>query len=236
MSAQVEIINGQEISLYDIEFLGLMNEIHSRINSFPKGERLKINAWIDCLMVPIKNVQWKKNRNLYAIILIDSLINHKLNEPFNKFPKENKELPWLSVTKVKSELTKKFFKEISIDKTESTGLKLYNNQLNSNKPSINNNKQDDESSTNHNDDDGNSNNNINNVKNNNETNQMHKLDKFKLESIVHELSEESFKRDEIITKQNDELSQLKQRINELEKKVKIVMTHHAQQKQGRVKK
>ena len=52
---------------------------------------------------------------------------------------------------------------------------------------------------------------------------MHKLDKFKLESIVHELSEESFKRDEIITKQNDELSQLKQRINELEKKVKIVM-------------
>ena len=236
MSAQVEVVNGQEISLYDIEFLGLMNEINSRIDTFPKGERLKINAWIDCLMVPIKNVQWKKNRNLYAIILIDSLINHKLNEPFNKFPKENKELPWLSVTKVKSELTKKFFKEISIDKTESMGLKLYNNQLNSNKPVMSGKQDDDDDNEGNDDDDGD--NNVMLGKGSNDVNQMHKLDRFKLESIVHELTEESYKRDEVISKQNEEINQIKQRINELEKKVKIVMTHHAQKQQGqkRIKK
>ena len=98
MTSLLEKPRGQEISIYDIEFIGLMEEINKRIGKFGKGDRLKINSWIECLMAPTKNIEWKKNRNLYAIVLIDSLINNKLNEPFNKFPKGNKELPLLSVT------------------------------------------------------------------------------------------------------------------------------------------
>ena len=45
------------------------------------------------------------------------------------------------------------------------------------------------------------------------------------------MSQINFEKDEIITKQNEEINLLKQNINELEKKVKIVMNHQAQRKQ-----
>ena len=118
------------------------------------------------------------------------------------------------------------------------GLKLYNNQLNSNKPVMSGKQNDDDDNEGNDDDDDNGDNNVMLGKGSNDVNQMHKLDRFKLESIVHELTEESYKRDEMISKQNEEINQIKQRINELEKKVKIVMTHHAQKQQGqkRIKK
>ena len=229
MTSLLEGPKGQEISIYDIEFIGLMEEINKRIDKFCKGDRLKINSWIECLMAPTKNIEWKKNRNLYAIVLIDSLINHKLNEPFNKFPKGNKELPLLSVTKVKSELSKKFFKEISSDQAEIVGMKIYKNKLNkennntniSKKSSVENSGNVIKHKTN--------NDNQNQVESNNEKD--YKLDKFKLESLIQELSQINFQKDEIISKQNEEINLLKQNINELEKKVKIVMTHQAQHKQ-----
>ena len=227
MTSLLEKPREQEISIYDIEFIGLMEEINNRIGKFGKGERLKINSWIECLMAPTKNIEWKKNRNLYAIVLIDSLINNKLNEPFNKFPKGNKELPLLSVTKVKSELSKKFFKEISSDQAEIVGMKIYKNKLNK-ENNITNIRSSVENSGNvikH----GTNNNNQNQAESNKE--KGYKLDKFKLESLIQELSQINFEKDEIITKQNEEINLLKQNINELEKKVKIVMTHQAQRKQ-----
>ena len=56
MTSLLEKPREQEISIYDIEFIGLMEEINNRIGKFGKGERLKINSWIECLMAPTKNI------------------------------------------------------------------------------------------------------------------------------------------------------------------------------------
>lgn len=46
-----------------------------------------------------QNVQWKKNRNLYCMMLLDQLFNKKLGKPFIKMPPEDA-LPMLSQTEV----------------------------------------------------------------------------------------------------------------------------------------
>ena len=84
--------------------------------------------WISYLLNGVKsnNLQWKMNRNLYAIKLLDNVINNKLDEPFWTLPLPNKELPMLSLVKVKEALTDKFHKEISYKKIEEKGIMLYN--------------------------------------------------------------------------------------------------------------
>ncbi len=44
------------------------------------------------------------------------IINNRFEEPFDKFPKEDEQLPLLSRFNVKSRLTEKFYKTISCDK------------------------------------------------------------------------------------------------------------------------
>ena len=72
-------------SKYDNEFIGLLNEIGIRLQKFDKCDTLKIKSWINILMMPCKSNIDKKNRNLYAILLINQMVNGKLEEPFVKF-------------------------------------------------------------------------------------------------------------------------------------------------------
>ena len=203
----------ETISVYDIEFMGLLQEITTRIVELNKGDRIKIDKWIKCLMLPSKSTECKRNRNLYAIKLLDNLINNRLEEPFNKFPNESKELQWLSATKVKSELSKKFYKEISIEKIEENGKKRKEMEKTYN--TISNRHRSDESAG-------------KNEKE--ETKNKLELDKFKLESIVQVLSQEVYERDMIINEQSKELERIKNHILILEKKANVVITHMIKKK------
>jgi hypothetical protein len=46
-----------------------------------------------------QNIQWKKNRNLYCMMLLDQLFSRKLSKPFIKMPPDDA-LPMLSQTEV----------------------------------------------------------------------------------------------------------------------------------------
>jgi len=72
-------------SKYDNEFVGLLNEIGLRLPNFNKQDKLKIKSWISLLTIPCNTTDTKKNRNLYAIKLINQMINGKLEEPFTKY-------------------------------------------------------------------------------------------------------------------------------------------------------
>ena len=108
-------------SKYDNEFIGLLNEIGIRLQKFDKCDTLKIKSWINLLMMPrISNID-KKNRNLYAILLINQMVNGKLEEPFIKFANNSSDLKQLSMANIKSQLTKKFYEEIDFEKIENFG-------------------------------------------------------------------------------------------------------------------
>ena len=62
-------------------------------------------------MIPCKSDIDKKNRNLYAILLINQMVNGKLEEPFIKFANSFNDLKQLSPENIKAELTKKFYEE-----------------------------------------------------------------------------------------------------------------------------
>lgn len=55
------------------------------------------------------NLEWKKNRNLHIICLLDMVINNNFEQPYNKFAPEGS-IPVLSKTLVKSRLSQKFWK------------------------------------------------------------------------------------------------------------------------------
>jgi len=109
-------------SKYDNEFVGLLNEIGIRLPNFNKQDKLKIKSWISLLTIPCNTTDTKKNRNLYAIKLINQMINGKLEEPFIKYANGLNDLKWLSPIDIKAELTKKFFEEIDFNKIENYGI------------------------------------------------------------------------------------------------------------------
>ena len=105
----------QFVDKFDKEFVGLMLEIDKRVEDYPKIEKLKINSWVRTLCFPTNNISWKKNRNLYTILLLDNILNNKLESPFNKFCDESADLPVLNPTIVKSQISNKFLNEINFD-------------------------------------------------------------------------------------------------------------------------
>ena len=113
---------------YDAEFVKLMLEVQKLIENFSKGDKLKINSWAKKLCVPTMNNEFKKNRNLYAIKLLDNVINGKLEDPFTKFAKE-KEIKLLDAILVKTQLTNTFLNYIKNLEEEEN---IYNNPNNTN--------------------------------------------------------------------------------------------------------
>ena len=107
--------NNHIIDKFDKEFIVLMLEIDKRIENYTKSQKLKINSWVRTLCFPTNNLSWKKNRNLYTILLLDNIINNKLESPFDKFCDESFELPTLNPTVIKSKLSNKFLNEISLN-------------------------------------------------------------------------------------------------------------------------
>ena len=95
---------------YDREFISLMITIEKRSEVLNKHDKLRIKSWCKKLCQVTNNIEWKKNRNLHAICILDSILNEHFEEPYNKFPPEGS-VPILNKALVKSRLSKKFFEE-----------------------------------------------------------------------------------------------------------------------------
>ena len=71
-----------------------------------KHSKIRIQTWCKKFCQITNNINWKKNRNLHALNLLDMILNDHFEEPYNKFPPEGP-LPFLSVSVVKSKLSPK---------------------------------------------------------------------------------------------------------------------------------
>ena len=71
-----------------------------------KHTKIRIQSWCKKFCQIISNINWKKNRNLHALNLLDMLLNGHFEDPYNKFPPEGP-LPFISIPLVKSRLSPK---------------------------------------------------------------------------------------------------------------------------------
>ena len=127
---------------YDAEFVRLMLEVQNLLSNFTKSDKLRINSWAKKLCIPTMNIEFKKNRNLYAIKLLNNVFNGKFEEPFTKFAKD-KELKLLDPILVKTQLTKQFLnyiKNLEEDENIYNNPYIDNNQLFNNKEKLRNKK------------------------------------------------------------------------------------------------
>ena len=102
-------IDDQITDEYDREFIALITDIEQRCRKLDKHDKLRIESWCKKLCQVTNNIEWKKNRNLHAISLLDMILNNRFEEPYNKFAPEGP-IPVLSKTLVKSRLSTKFWK------------------------------------------------------------------------------------------------------------------------------
>ena len=93
--------------------------------------KLRIKNWCKKLCQITNNIEWKKNRNLHAICILDSVLNEHFEYPYNKFPPEGS-VPILNKALVKSQLSKKFFIEASKIQNEEQSEQNSNNDNTSN--------------------------------------------------------------------------------------------------------
>ena len=115
---------------YDREFISLMITIEKKSEILNKYDKLRIKNWCKKLCQVTNNIEWKKNRNLHAICILDSILNEHFEEPYNKFPPEGS-VPILNKALVKYKLSKKFFEE-TIKMQNEEQLEQQNNEENNN--------------------------------------------------------------------------------------------------------
>lgn len=78
----------EEDKLIDQEFIEIMLEIEKKYASFKKHDKIRIEQWTKKLCQVTSNILWKKNRNLYAKLLLHNVLNKALQEPFTRGPPE----------------------------------------------------------------------------------------------------------------------------------------------------
>lgn len=99
----------------DEEFVACMLEVENRYKVHPKHERIRIENWVSSFLLILQskvlcqvttNVVWKRNRNLYTMLLLDNILCGRLEPPFNSGPPDggSNGLPILSKTGVVSAL------------------------------------------------------------------------------------------------------------------------------------
>ncbi|CAI2366973.1 unnamed protein product [Moneuplotes crassus] len=91
----------------DEKFLQYMREVEERYQDFGRHERIRIEQWSKKLCQVTTNPAWKRNRNLYAMILTDCVLNGKLTKPFTQVPPDA-HLPVLNKAEISSRFSAKF--------------------------------------------------------------------------------------------------------------------------------
>ena len=180
---------------YDKEFISLMLTIEKRSEILNKYDKLRIKNWCKKLCQITNNVEWKKNRNLHAICILDSILNNHFEEPYNKFPPEGS-VPILNKALVKSKLTKKFFMEtLNMQKNEE--------QYEPQQQNMDNINEDNEEYENENENDDN---NYNNNNNNNDENMI----------IIINQRQEINRLNEMIRQKNNDIETLIKEKNQMQ--------------------
>ena len=123
---------------YDKEFISLMITIEKRSEKLNKHDKLRIKNWCKKLCQVTNNIEWKKNRNLHAICILDAILNEKFEEPYNKFPPEGS-VPILNKALVKSKLSKKFYEETIRMQNEEQQMEQQQNEEDNKNFNMNNN-------------------------------------------------------------------------------------------------
>ncbi|CAD8115781.1 unnamed protein product [Paramecium sonneborni] len=72
----------------DEEFIKVMLSIEEAYQNLNKHQKIRVEAWTKKLCQVTTNEVWKKNRNLYARILLNQVSKGILSEPFDKRPPE----------------------------------------------------------------------------------------------------------------------------------------------------
>ena len=124
--------------LYDKEFISLMITIEKKSEKLNKHDKLRIKNWCKKLCQVTNNIEWKKNRNLHAICILDAILNEKFEEPYNKFPPEGS-VPILNKALVKSKLSKKFYEETIRMQNEEQQMEQQQNEEDNKNFNMNNN-------------------------------------------------------------------------------------------------
>jgi len=187
---------------YDREFISLMLTIEKRSEILNKYDKLRIKNWCKKLCQITNNIEWKKNRNLHAICILDSILNEHFEEPYNKFPPEGS-VPILNKALVKSKLSKKFFEEtikMQNEEKQEQQIKEEDNNLNYN-----------------------NNNNYNNLSNKKKYNAQNKNDD-KINNNIN-INDQS---NGIIEEQQKEIERLKQALKEKENKISNLIKEKGQ--------
>ena len=84
-----------------------MIEVEDRYKNFGRHEKIRIEQWSKKLWQVTTNAAWKKNRNLYAMLLLDWVLNGRLVKPFTLVPPDS-HLPVFNKAEVYSQLSTKF--------------------------------------------------------------------------------------------------------------------------------
>ena len=215
---------------YDREFISLMITIEKRSEVLNKHDKLRIKSWCKKLCQVTNNIEWKKNRNLHAICILDSILNEHFEEPYNKFPPEGS-VPILNKALVKSKLSKKFFEETmkmqneeQIDNQNNEDNQSYNyNEPNNNFNNIGNIEI--HSNISNKKKLRNKNSNINNKINNNEFNNNEEMNEQSIK-IINEQQKEIDRLNEVLKEKDIEIDtlirekgQMQKHIDELEQMI-----------------
>ena len=217
---------------YDREFISLMITIEKRSEVLNKHDKLRIKNWCKKLCQVTNNVEWKKNRNLHAICILDSILNEHFEEPYNKFPPEGS-VPILNKALVKSKLSKKFFEETlrmqneeQIEHQNNEENQNYNfNESNNYNMNLGNNNIKTNISSKKQLRNKNNNNNNNIINNNNEINNNIEINE-KSDKIINEQQKEIDRLNEVLKQKDIEIDtlirekgQMQKHIEELEQMI-----------------
>ena len=193
---------------YDKEFISLMITIEKKSEQLNKYDKLRIKNWCKKLCQVTNNIEWKKNRNLHAICILDSILNEHFEEPYNKFPPEGS-VPILNKSLVKSKLSKKFFEETIKMQNEYQNEKeeQYEQQNNIENKNLNN----------------------YNNNNNNNINTINKNTKFRYQNnSINENKDFNVQNSTLINKQQKEIERLNQLLKEKDFEIDTLIKEKAQ--------
>ena len=83
-----QALGSEEDKTLDQEFIDSMLEIEKKYVNFKKHDKIRIEQWTKKLCQVTTNIVWKKNRNLYAKLLLSNVLNRVLQEPYLHGPPE----------------------------------------------------------------------------------------------------------------------------------------------------
>lgn len=70
----------------ETSFLKCLREIEKAYLVLPKAQRIRVEKWIEKLVLTGNNPTWRKHRNAYTRLLLNQVIAKHLTEPFNIIP------------------------------------------------------------------------------------------------------------------------------------------------------